>query len=125
MTEKEHIRLLRSHGWSYGEIADELSMSRNTVKSYCRRLGLPTAATHEDVVFCRECGVLVPQRKGRKKKNFCSTHCRNTWWNHHRKGPREVECVHCHKHFMTYGKNRKYCSRECYIAERFSHEDER
>lgn len=74
---------------------------------------------------CQYCGIEVFQNPGRKQKKFCTDKCRNLWWNSHlymvnRRAMYECECLHCKKTFVSYGnKNRKYCSRECYIAGRF------
>jgi len=65
------------------------------------------------------------QTEGRKEKKFCSDRCRNKWWNSHlsevkRKAMYEYTCPNCKKTFMAYGnRNRKYCSHECYINDRF------
>lgn len=62
---------------------------------------------------------------GRKEKRFCSDKCRNKWWNTHldkvnRRANYDFVCAYCKKPFISYGnKNRKYCSHECYIADRF------
>jgi endogenous inhibitor of DNA gyrase (YacG/DUF329 family) len=67
----------------------------------------------------------VAQNSGRKEKKFCSDKCRMTWWNRHldkvkRKAVYEYICPHCGKPFTVYGNShRKYCSHECYVADRF------
>ena len=63
--------------------------------------------------------------EGKKPKRFCSSRCRNKWWNSNldkvnKKANYEFTCVRCHKTFTAYGnKGRKYCCHECYIADRF------
>ena len=126
----EQVHILRKQGISYGEVSRLLGLSENTVKSYCRRNGLNgvrrmAAGTHMEGHFCQNCGLPVPQTSGRKVKKFCSDRCRNAWWNAHldivhRKAVYLHECAHCHKPFTAYGNaNRKYCSHECYVEDRF------
>lgn len=133
--QRDAIVELRGKGCGYGRIADSLGMSVNTVKSFCRRNHLnsipPAVNTGQnmpsdvDAHFCLCCGKPVVQVMGRKQKKFCSDKCRMTWWNSHldkvnRKANYEFICQHCKKPFTAYGNsNRKYCSHECYIADRF------
>ena len=42
--QKERIRQMRADGYGYMKIAQELGISENTVKSFCRRKGLNGAA---------------------------------------------------------------------------------
>lgn len=75
--------------------------------------------------YCECCGKEVMQKPGRKLKRFCSDKCRNAWWNQHqdqvnKKANYEYVCPCCKKTFIAYGNaNRKYCSHECYIEDRF------
>lgn len=130
MTDAQKIKIgnLRAVGYGYKKIAEQMGVSENTIKTYCRRHGLGgnksrQGKSTENVCLC--CGVAIKQTPGRKKKKFCSDKCRNKWWNAHldevnRKAVYEFECPHCKKIFTAYGnKNRKYCSHECYIADRF------
>lgn len=135
MTEnqKNLIKIYREKGMSYKEIARELSVSINTIKTYCKRNGLggvrtgnaPAAKEKMMVTACEYCGKPVSQNKGRKQKRFCSDSCRNQWWNTHmdsveRKANYECVCEYCGKTFLSYGnKSRKYCSHSCYISNRF------
>ena len=111
---------MRLQGKSAGAIAAALGLSVNTVKSYLRRHP-DMGCTH----FCPQCGKPVMQAEGRKEKKFCSDKCRNKWWNSHldqvkRKAVYDFRCPRCGKEFHIYGdKRRKYCSHECYIADRF------
>lgn len=136
MTPDEKCRLtaLRQAGCSYAEIAGELGISKNTVKTFCRRNGLtveaenaPVAETSEQLEgrLCPNCGKPVIQIQGRKEKKFCSNVCRTHWWNSHlelvkRKALYEYTCPTCGTAFTAYGnRHRKYCCHECYIADRF------
>ena len=132
--QKEEILKLRAHGLSYGEIATEVGLCINTIKSYCRRkinnLGKKDAVKRQQptvagVHSCQECGKSIQQIQGRKLKRFCSDTCRMKWWNSHpemvqRKNAREQFCSNCGKKFFVYGtQSRKYCSHECYVKDRF------
>lgn len=77
------------------------------------------------VTKCENCGGSVQQYTGQKLRRFCCNKCRNQWWNQHldqvnRKAYYEIACQHCGKVITVYGDSRrKYCSHECYIADRF------
>ena len=132
--EKNAIMKLRKAGRSLTQIANETGISRNTVKTFCRRQGLTgNAETMPDTVFtdstwekpCLFCGQPVTQYPGRKEKKFCSDSCRNKYWNTHagetrRAAMLEYTCPTCGKTFYAYGiRNRKYCSHYCYVEGRF------
>ncbi len=131
MNEKQskQIRTLRGEHKSYAAIASLLGLSENTVKSYCRRNGLTGVAVKPvltgPVRQCLYCGADVAQTPKKKEKKFCSSFCRNKWWNSHlgevkRKAYYDFVCPHCKKPFTKYGnKAQKYCSHACYIADRF------
>ena len=124
--QKEQIKVLRQRGMGYIRVAQALGISENTVKSFCRRNKLTGQVKQEKLAehFCFYCGTAVTQNPGRKEKKFCSNKCRMKWWNSHpeqvnRKAVYEFTCVHCEKPFTAYGNaNRKYCSQECYIADK-------
>ena len=90
--QKEQIKTLRLQGIGYVKIGEMLGISDNTVRK------------------------------------FCSDACRTAWWNSHpdcvdRKAVYAYTCAHCGKPFTAYGnKERKYCSRNCYISDRFGEE---
>ena len=132
--EKSRLSVMRKAGCSYAEIAEELGISKNTVKTFCRRNGLavevkdaPVTETPEqqEGKLCPTCGKPVIQTQGRKEKKFCSDVCRTRWWNSHlslvnRKAVYEFSCPTCGSAFTAYGnQHRKYCCHECYIADRF------
>ena len=127
-TQRNRIRSMRNENKSYGEIARLLSIKESTIKTFCRRNGLNGHRADVPVISdyrCKNCGIFVKQTPGRKEKKFCSSYCRNTWWNAHlyqvnRKAFYSIVCSGCGNVFQSYGnKNRKYCSHECYIADRF------
>ncbi len=133
MTEMQREQLieLRNQGVSYGKIAEKLSLSKNTVKSYCQRHNLTPTQTPssqknaEPSSFCRLCGKPLTHTDGRKTLKFCSAQCRVLWWNSHldqvnKKAFYHFSCQCCGKQFSAYGNSkRKYCSHSCYINHRF------
>lgn len=131
MTDEQRTAIgrYRKAGYGYKKIGQLTGISENTVKTYCRRNGLGgLAASVQDTdggSVCKCCGAAVRQTPGRKEKKFCSNQCRMKWWNSHldqvnRKAMYEFTCPTCGKEFSAYGnRNRKYCSHECYIEDRF------
>lgn len=122
--QKEIVIKMRREGCSYSRISKALGISKNTVKSFCRRnnLGGVTLKSHNQIdnAFCRQCGAPLTHTIGAKQKRFCSAKCRMAWWNAHpeavnRKAIYTFTCAHCGAAFESYGnKHRKYCSRACY-----------
>lgn len=132
MTDKEKnmIAIYRNQGMSFTQISKRMKLSINTIKTYCKRHGLGGvraygAKSNVIITACEQCNQTVKQNSGRKQKRFCSDKCRNIWWNEHmelvkKKANYECTCEKCGKSFISYGnKNRKYCSHECYIEDRF------
>lgn len=128
--QKNQINEMRQLGYSYKRIATTLSLKEGTVKSYCIRavkrgdLILPNTNQNQ---YCRQCGQPLVQKEKRKKKLFCSSTCRQKWWNTHQylvnrssKATYHFTCPTCGKSFSSYGNpNRKYCSHDCYIKARY------
>lgn len=126
MTEKQRheITRLRREGLGYTAVAKQLGISKDTIKSFCRRNGL--SGELEPVQdICRECGQPLPQAEGMKPRVFCCETCRVKWWREHPNRIRQravysFTCACCGKPFTAYGNaHRKYCSHECYIKARF------
>lgn len=125
--QKEKIIRFRKQGRGYANIGKELGVSKDTVKSFCRRNGLTSA----DILItdpadrCRECGTRIEQQPKKKKQIFCCKACREKWWAEHpeqirQKAVYEFTCTRCGVIFQVYGNSkRKYCSHECYIRNRF------
>lgn len=132
---------LRMKGVGYKSIGTVVGLSRDIVRNYCKShnlTGYASALTKnikmkmESGDACLYCGGDVVKSKTGRPKKFCSDKCRREWWKAH---PEEINrgkdacyeliCNRCHKKFISYGnKNRKYCSHECYIKQRFWEEDE-
>ncbi len=130
MTEKQkqQITHLRKNGCGYTVVANKVGISKDTVKSFCRRNGLAgerAAAQAGNVPECRECGKPVQQTEGMKPRVFCCDECRVKWWHEHpdkikRRAVYSFTCAGCGTTFTAYGNSRrKYCSHECYIRNRF------
>lgn len=132
MTEyqREKTIEMRNAGCGYSEIAKELSISRDTIKTFCRRKNIEDGCSDkvekkENAACCSECGKPLVSTPGKKPKRFCNSVCRQKWWNAHqnlpgRKAIYEYVCPVCGKPFTAYGNSRrKYCSHDCYIKARF------
>jgi len=128
--QRENICRLRSDGFGYTTIANKLGLSKDSVKAYCRGIGLAGVRAVKDsdaadVWFCKQCGKEIEQTPKRKLKKFCCDACRVTWWNAHpemvkQKALYTFTCAHCGTPFTVYGDStRKYCSHHCYILDRF------
>lgn len=127
--EKRHIIKERKAGRGCTEIARMLGLSVNTVKSFCRRNGVPAEKEERQIpsaqIHCLHCGVLLEQHPQRKTRRFCSDSCRLAWWHAHREMEKkafEQRCQHCGQMFH-FSRERKYCSRECYFNARFGGKD--
>ena len=130
------IRELRSCGMGYRAIATQLDLSRDVVRNYCRANHLDgwgeavqanINRMAEDATVCTYCGKTLVQPSTGRRRRFCSPECRGKWWGQHRelarKNPKALYsfiCQCCGKPFVAYAnRDRKYCSRECFIDARF------
>ena len=132
MTDKQKTQIIsaRRNGVGYASIAKDVGMSKNAVAAFCRRHDLTGDLSNKNTNIsesglCRECGKPLNQVDGMKTRVFCSHQCKSRWWRKHpeklnRKAMYDFVCAHCKKTFAAYGNSkRKYCSHECYIADRF------
>lgn len=126
--EKIKIKEMRDAGLGYMRISKELNINLSTVKSFCKRKlnGNPEfVIVEQGDNHCLNCGEELEDKFTPRKRKFCSDKCRRFYWNSHRelinrKNGHTVTCQHCHKDFIVYGKNnRKYCSIQCFMDERF------
>lgn len=126
MTEqqKEKILALKSEGFTNKAIGEQLGLNPEAVKTFIRRhkkkktLEVKPEEIKPTGPLCKECG--KPFQPGHLPNHqFCTDACRRKWWNRHRSGNKTNTCAHCGKEFKAYG-NRKYCSHDCYIKERFN-----
>lgn len=137
MTKDQQTKILAlcAEGMRYCEIAVQLGMSVNTLKSYCRRHDIHPKTKEELIAAanaCPYCGQAIQAHSGRKRR-FCSDACRVAWWREH---PDQLKpkttvqriCACCGIPFNCYPtKERLFCSHPCYIQARFggAHVDER
>ena len=130
MTEeqKKQIIRLRKEGFGYTAVANKVGISKDTVKSFCRRNGLAgemAVSAETQVPGCRECGKPLQQTEGMKPRVFCCDECRIKWWHEHpdkikQRAVYSFTCAGCGKSFTAYGNSkRKYCSHECYVRSHF------
>ena len=134
--QKKKICELRIMGLGYRAIANELELSRDVVRNFCKKNKLNGYLSNMDknirkTVFdnalCLNCRTPIKQPKRGKARKFCSEECRRKWWKDNAAmGQRKetalykLTCAFCGIEFESYGnKNRKYCSHECYIKDRF------
>lgn len=129
--QKAQIKQLRQMNQGYATIAARLGLSVSSVKGYCQRSGLAgnrtalSATSGKKATDCLGCGKPLQQKTGVKTRKFCSPLCRQSWWNAHpenvkRRALYSFTCPVCGEPFTAYGNaNRKYCSHQCYITDRY------
>lgn len=126
--QRAQITCLRKEGCGYAAIAKRMELSRDTVRSFCRRSGLAGRLSDRrdaNAARCRECGKVLNQEEGRKRRVFCCRQCRVKWWHAHpgqirKRAVYSFVCAGCGRPFTAYGNaKRKYCSHDCYIRARF------
>jgi len=126
--QKNEIIKMREQGCGYAAIANALCISKDSVKTFCRRNGLTGVRAGKEKIcgkYCPQCSKEIVQVSKRKPRRFCSDKCRKTWWNSHpekvsQKAVYSFTCVGCGEPFKAYGnQHRKYCSHECYVSTRF------
>ena len=139
--EKQQIYSLRLKGVGYKAIAAVLGLSRDNVRSFCKRNGLDgdSKVVHLNVeeqkkrhILCSCCGMPIKQKARGRLRRFCSDECRRKWWNENPQARNKNEiaiykytCPQCGREFSCYGnKKRKYCSHDCYIKARFWSEED-
>ena len=140
-SEKQQIQELRLEGMGYKAIAAIMGMTRDRVRSYCKRNGLGGGAqvvvlnveerikNHQLCTCCKK----PLKQKGRGwARKFCSEDCRRTWWKENAQARKRNEtavyhftCHQCGKDFSVYGnRKRKYCCHDCYINSRYWSEED-
>lgn len=143
MTEAQaaSIRELRMKGAGYKAIASVLGLSRDIVRNYCKSRGMDgygpvTKKNIEEQMVngqaCVYCGKSINQPTTGRPKKFCCDTCRRAWWKAHPESMNKkataiyhLTCARCGKKFDSYGnRDRKYCSHNCYIKDRFWRDEE-
>lgn len=136
--QKKKITELRLQGMGYETIAKQLGddVKKASVRYFCRSRGLVGTPDlialnfdvhRENPIYCKQCGARLVRNRYSGVKLFCNEKCRREWWKEHprdnevtRKKPIRLTCEYCHEKFISYGNpNRKYCSHDCYIKQRF------
>jgi predicted nucleic acid-binding Zn ribbon protein len=135
-TQKEQIYELRLKGGGYKSIGNALGLSRDSVKSYCKRhhlngpeeiLNLNVPIVKENHSLCLNCNTPIKQKARGRVRKFCSDECRREWWTTHQENRTRKKvafytfiCSYCKQEFKVYGNStRKYCGHRCYIKSRF------
>ena len=132
----KQITSLRLKGLGYRSIAIVVGTSKENVRYYCKTHGLD--GTADLIKFnleeqknnpdnCKYCGKRIERNPHSGKKLFCTDECRRSWWKEHPEESKhsgeatyECRCAYCKRVFYSYGKkDRKYCSHDCYIQDRF------
>lgn len=147
--EKDRLAAYRRDGLGCTEIARRLSLSVNTVKSYCRRNGLsgyekngigatgnrevkkrnPEGSNDRQAAgelpregsTCPQCGQSFDSSVHSRPKRFCSDCCRMAWWHAHRGEEKGAVNRRCPQCGRVFRTSRvqKYCSHACYTVHRF------
>lgn len=137
----KQIREFRMKGVGYRAIASVVGLSRDIVRNYCKSHGLKGYVAELTVNMkeqmqqgkaCLCCGKTIKQPETGRKRKFCSDKCRSEWWGEHSDSIQRKEtafyekaCVYCGETFKVYGdKDRKYCSHNCYVHDRFWRKEE-
>ena len=125
-SQRNLLRELRRSGKSYGQIAKALNISENTAKSICRREGI-TLRSPSRPRRCSRCGRPIDLTMYGTRRRFCSDTCRYAWNFAHRMlsaiNAVSKRCDCCGQLFFSYPSSEsKYCSRACYIRDRFGKE---
>lgn len=140
-SQKSKITEMRLQGLGYKAIAKELSLTRDSVKGYCKRnllSGIGATVNQNLKVMnvkteiCSCCNKPIKQIPRGRNRRFCSDGCRRKWWNENpdkrtknENAMYKYNCIYCNKEFVCYGnKKRKFCSHNCYIKSRFWKEEE-
>ena len=137
--QKQQIIEMRLAGAGYKDIGITLNLSRDAVRRFCKRhnmwgYGKLVALNFKEQTklghICFACGRNIESHGRGRPKRFCSEACRREWWIKHkdlvrRKAYYTKTCVYCGKKFTVYGdSHRRYCSRNCYIHDRFWRKEE-
>ena len=82
LEQKNEIIRLRKKSVGYTAIATQLGISKETVKTFCKRnnMGGIRREMKAESGICPLCGKAVVSVPGHKPKRFCSSECRIEWW---------------------------------------------
>ena len=138
--QQRKIREFRLQGVGYRAIASVVGVNRDEVRNFCVSKELDRLAAErngreklaQDESNCANCAVIIRHSRTGRHKKFCSEKCRRAWWSAHpdvlvksEAASYACTCRYCHESFEAYGnRNRKYCSHNCYIRDRFWRKEE-
>ena len=132
--QKKQITEMRTNGMIFANIASELHLSINSVKSFCRRNNImPATQVERELISspippnecCKRCGGKLMNTPGHRQKLFCTRVCQQLYWREHPELMKHTaiiqkRCPACGKEFSDYQvHSRKYCSHACYIEYRY------
>lgn len=130
---RKQIIELRIAGAGYKAIANEVNLSRDKIRDFCKRnhLNGPVGVARLNYKFeeCKFCGKNFEKSNQGRPRRFCSDICRRTWWRknvdkRNKKAFYKFICPECNNEFTSYGnKTRKYCSKYCFVRSRFYKEE--
>lgn len=106
--QKVQVEKLKSKGYSFQKISDEMNISVGSIKSYFSR--------KDSRQNCNCCGAELTG-KVKRYRRFCSDKCRMKWW-HDNKDISSTTisrvCPICNRTFISYpSKKQTYCSKQC------------
>ena len=115
LNRKDLIFAYREEGMTYREIAEKTGVSEQFCRTVCSRANRKQKADTPPTGMCRYCGQQLFHTNGAKKKQFCSEHCRNAFYNRVKMRKSYIRtCEYCGKDFVSFGYPKKrFCSREC------------
>lgn len=138
MTDNERLQIykLRNEGMGYKAIGAILGITRDAVRSFCKRnnldgnaevVGMNLEVMKNEDLLCLNCGKLMKVKEKGRPRKYCCDECRRIWWNKNQDKRTKNDnaiykytCLHCGDQFSIYGnKRRKFCSHDCYIKYRF------
>ncbi|MGL4873281.1 MAG: RNA polymerase subunit sigma-70 [Clostridium sp.] len=126
--EKEKIKEFRIKGFGYKKIGKLLGFSRDKVRGFCKDNNLlgDREVVHLNIdelkrngQICTNCGKTLNQKTKGRKKRFCSSICKDEWWNKNRDEVFKLRCLNCKCGFESNSGKQKYCSHKCCIEKRF------
>ena len=93
--EREAVRIMRMEGAGCNEIAEQIGISAEQAAGYCSQLGMTEngiidfendiAEEEQLFLFCPVCRKKLYQPLRGRRRRFCCSGCRDSWWNQYRK----------------------------------------
>lgn len=128
-SQKQQIFTMRRNGMGYRTVAAEMGLSRDVVRNFCRSNSIDGYAKNfVNKTVCPTCGKVFvqPVTTGRRRR-FCSEQCRREYWKNHTDELKSIKyyhvCACCGQVFQDRNLEKKYCSHQCYVSDRFYREE--